>query len=114
MFKALHLDTYNNVTQVHINWIQAISPSTILLIPDGKIHWAQILFEAQLFLKLLLQLLSIYFFTADGKGNLTAVWLAGHEIKNVLHRIKRLFTTEFLNWELSSIKVGHKMLSFTI
>lgn len=80
----------------------------------GKFIRAHILFEAQLFLKLLLQLLSIYFFTTDGKGNLTAVWLAGHEIKNVLHRIKRLFTTEFLIWELSFIKIGHKMLSFII
>ena len=34
---------------------------------------AQILFEAQLFLKLLLQLLSIYSFTTDGKENLTVV-----------------------------------------
>ena len=80
---------------------------------------AQILFEAQLFLKLLLQLLSIllsvyFLFTTDGKGNLTAVWLAGHEIKNVLYRVKRLFTTEFLIWELSIIKIGHKMLSFII
>lgn len=81
----------------------------------GKFIQAQILFEGQLFLKLLLQLLSIYFFsTTDGKGNLTAVWLAGHEIKYVLHRLKSLFTTEFLNWELSIIKIGHKMLSLTI
>lgn len=80
----------------------------------GNFIRAQILFEAQLFLKLLLQLLSTNFFTTDGKGNLTAVWLAGHEIKSVLHKIKRLFTTEFLIRELRIIKIGHKMLSFTI